>query len=71
MIYRNRTLKGVIIATLFIGVCYVAYKAKYPDYAFRYRLELTLEIDGKPHTGSSVIEVQWITLRPWMLVGGA
>jgi hypothetical protein len=28
--------------------------------AFRYRLQLTLEIDGKPYPGSSVIEVKWI-----------
>jgi hypothetical protein len=60
VIYRNRTLRGVIITVLVIGVSYFTYKVKYPDYTFRYRLELTLEIDGIPYTGSSVIEVQWI-----------
>lgn len=60
MKFHNRILKWIIFAALLIGAPYFAYKARYPDYTFRYRLELTLEVDGRPHTGSSVIEVQWI-----------
>jgi hypothetical protein len=37
-----------------------AVEVKYRDYTFRYRLELTLEVDGKPSTSSCVIEVRWI-----------
>jgi hypothetical protein len=58
--FNSRMLKWIIFAALCIGVPYFAYNLIYPDYTYRYRLELTLELDGKPYTGSSVIEVRWI-----------
>ncbi|WP_334405556.1 hypothetical protein [Bradyrhizobium sp. AZCC 2289] len=36
------------------------YKYKYPDYSYRYRLTVNIEVDGKIHSGSSVIEVKWL-----------
>lgn len=53
-------IKWLAFAGLLVGAAYFAYKLKYPDYVYRYRLELTLEVGGKAHTGSSVIEVRWI-----------
>ena len=31
----------------------------YPTYSHRYRLTIAIEIDGKVHSGSSVIEINW------------
>jgi hypothetical protein len=56
----NRIMKWIACAALFVSIPYLAYKIIYPDYSYRYRLELTLEVDGKPYTGSSVIEVKWV-----------
>jgi hypothetical protein len=53
-------MKGITFIALALGVLYLGFKAVYPDYTYRYRLELTLDVDGKPYTGSSVIEVKWI-----------
>ena len=49
------------LAALLVGFAglYGLYKLTYPDYTYRYRLQLSLEVDGKIHTGSSVIEVTW------------
>jgi hypothetical protein len=60
-----RTL-GIIVASLvtlivlLIGgtIAWVKLVA-YPDYSYRYRLTLSIEAEGKVHTGSSVIEVVW------------
>jgi hypothetical protein len=60
MNFVSRILKRIIFAALCVGVPYFAYKLIYPDYTYRYRLELTLALDGKPYTGSSVIEVRWV-----------
>jgi hypothetical protein len=60
MKFHRRILRWATLAALFIAVSYLTYKLIYPDYTYRYRLELTLEIDGKPYTGSNVIEVRWI-----------
>ena len=35
------------------------YWYKYPNYSYRYRLTVNIEVDGKIHSGSSVIEVKW------------
>jgi hypothetical protein len=56
----HHVMKWIACAALFVSIPYLAYKLVYPDYTYRYRLELTLEVDGKPYTGSSVIEVRWI-----------
>ncbi|MGS7013753.1 hypothetical protein RCI25_29185, partial [Pseudomonas aeruginosa] len=46
-----------LIAILLVGG--LGYKAMFPSYSYRYRLQLAVEVDGKVHTGSSVIEVTW------------
>jgi hypothetical protein len=53
-------MRWLAFIAITLGVTYLGFKAFYPDYTYRYRLELTLEVDGKPYTGSSVIEVKWI-----------
>lgn len=59
-----RTL-GIIFASivafiaLLIGGAIVWWKINYPTYSYRYRLTLAIEIDGKVHAGSSVIEIVW------------
>jgi hypothetical protein len=55
----KRFTRFVIGLAFVLGALYLGYKVKYPDYSYRYRLELTLEVDGKRYTGSSVIEVKW------------
>lgn len=43
---------------LIVGVI-AWWKSAYPTYSYRYRLTIAIEVDGKVHTGSSVIEVAW------------
>jgi hypothetical protein len=42
-----------------IAVAVVIFKSNFYSYSYRYRLHLSLEVGGKVHTGSSVIEVVW------------
>ena len=44
---------------IIIAVAVIAYKMAFPTYSYRYRLHLAVEIEGKVHAGSSVIEVDW------------
>lgn len=46
-------LLAVVVAVL------VIYKANFPSYLYRYRLQISLSVDGQIYTGSSVIEVVW------------
>jgi hypothetical protein len=55
----RRIGKVITYVAVVLAVAYVAFKLKYPDYTYRYRLQLSIEVDGKIHTGSSVIEVVW------------
>jgi hypothetical protein len=43
-----------------VGAFFVWLHFAYPVYSYRYRLTLAVETDGEVHTGSSVIEVQWV-----------
>lgn len=55
-----RTLGIVAVCTAaLIGGAVAWWKINYPTYIYRYRLTIALEVDGKVHTGSSVIEVIW------------
>lgn len=45
---------------LSLGAAIVLYNAIYPTYTYRYRLTISVEVDGQTRTGSSVIEVRWI-----------
>jgi len=49
---------GAVLALVIVALV-VAYKMTFPTYSYRYRLQLTLEMDGKAYPGSSVIEVNW------------
>lgn len=55
-----RTL-GVIVGSIALLVVSIIvwWQIKYPTYSYRYRLTLAIEVDGKVHTGSSVIEIVW------------
>ena len=48
---------------LWVGAAILAvvavYRFVYPDYSWRQKMTLELEVDGKPLTGSSVVEVMW------------
>ncbi len=48
------TVLGMI--TLFV---LLAYKAAFPSATVRYRLTLDADVDGKPASGSGVIEVRY------------
>jgi hypothetical protein len=48
------------VLALLIGAAVIGYRYKHPDYAYRYRLTVNIEVDGKIHSGSSVIEVKWL-----------
>lgn len=58
--FGSTAMKWIIPIAFGIGILFAAYKLNYPDYIYRYRLNLTIEVDGQPRTGSSVIEVRWI-----------
>jgi len=45
------------IAALIILAVVMLYKIKYPTYAYRYRMTVTVEVGGEMRSGSSVIEV--------------
>src|SRR5882762_2177881 len=55
---------GIVVT---VAVCLVALiggaiawlKINYPTFSYRYRLTLSIEIDGKVDTGASIIEIIW------------
>jgi hypothetical protein len=52
-------MKWLAILVALIAAAVVIFKANFYTYSYRYRLQMALSIDGKVHTGSSVIEVTW------------
>src|SRR5262245_37102635 len=52
-------LTALVVLMLSAGALVAGYRYKYPDYTYRYRLTVNIEVDGKIHSGSSVIEVKW------------
>ena len=52
---------GIAIGSvlLFAGILITAYKLQFPDYPYKYRLVLVMQVDGKVYSGTSVIEVVW------------
>jgi hypothetical protein len=48
---------GIAFAIVFVG--YMAFELTFPSESYRYRLQLSLSIDGKIYKGSSVVEVTW------------
>jgi hypothetical protein len=53
-------MRGVGIVALCAVALIVGYNIMFPTYAYRYRLTISLDVDGQIHTGSSVIEVVWV-----------
>lgn len=53
-------LLGLVACGLVIDDSNVWAQFSHPTYIHRYRLTVHIEIDGKVHTGSSVIEVRWV-----------
>jgi putative lipase involved disintegration of autophagic bodies len=49
---------GVVAASV-IGAT-VVWQVAFPTYTHRYRLTVSIEIDGQVHTGSSVIEIAYV-----------
>ena len=56
---KRGCLTTLIVLAFCVGALVVGYKYKYPDYSYRFRLTVNIEVDGKIHSGSSVIEVKW------------
>jgi hypothetical protein len=52
-------MKWLAIVGAIIAVAVVILKLNFRTYIYRYRLQLSLAVDEKVHTGSSVIEVVW------------
>jgi hypothetical protein len=48
-----------IAAAVALACLYAVVNTVYPTYSYRYRLTIGIEIEGRVHTGSSVIEVIW------------
>jgi hypothetical protein len=48
---------GILLALIVAVV--VIYKVNFPTYSYRYRLQVSLSVDDKVYTGSSVIDVVW------------
>jgi len=59
LLMKRGCLTSVVLLVLGIGVLVAGYMYKYPSYTYRYRLTVSIEVDGKMHSGSSVIEVTW------------
>ena len=49
----------VACAAILVAGVFLWLKANYPTYSHRYRLTIAIEVDGRVHTDSSVIEVIW------------
>ena len=56
---KRGCLTTLLVLGLCVGALVAGYWYKYPDYSYRYRLTVNIEVDGKIHSGSSVIEVTW------------
>jgi hypothetical protein len=56
---KRGCLTALVMLGLGVGALVAGYMYKYPNYTYRYRLTVNIEVDGKVHSGSSVIEVTW------------
>lgn len=52
-------MKALFVLALLIGGAFAAWKIAYPSVTVRYRLTLEAEVDGKPVSGSGVIEATY------------
>jgi hypothetical protein len=58
-------MKWLAILIVIVGAAALVVKSNFPTYTYRYRLQLSLAVDGKIHTGSSVIEVSNAVIPSW------
>jgi hypothetical protein len=58
-IMNRGCLTAFVALVLGVGALVAGYMLTYPVYAYRYRLTINIELDGKVHSGSSVIEIGW------------
>src|SRR6266852_2768355 len=56
---KRGCLTALVVLVLGVGALVAGYMYKYPNYTYRYRLTVNIEVDGKVRSGSSVIEVTW------------
>jgi hypothetical protein len=56
---KRGCLTALVVLVFAIGALVAAYMYTYPIYTYRYRLTVNIELDGKVHSGSSVIEIGW------------
>ena len=56
---RRGWVNALVALVVGIAAMVAVYKHFYPTYSYRYRLTVNTEVDGKTHSGSSVIEVTW------------
>jgi hypothetical protein len=56
---KRGCLTVLIVFALCIAALVGCYMYEYPVYAYRYRLTVNIELDGRVHSGSSVIEIGW------------
>jgi hypothetical protein len=55
--------KAAVTVVCLVAACLIAAvvvgRTAFPSYSHRYRLTVSVEVDGEVHSGSSVIEVTW------------
>lgn len=63
-------MKWIAGVAIIIGGLIGLYYLKYPVYSHRYRLTVSIEVEGKVHSGSSIIEIGWQRGPPLGDAGG-
>ncbi len=56
---KRGCITTLVVLLLGAGALVAGYMYKYPNYTYRYRLTVNIEVDGKLRSGSGVIEVTW------------
>lgn len=52
-------MNKLIILVIGLVAAYAAFTLTFPTYSYRYRLQISLSVEDKVYTGSSIIEVTW------------
>jgi hypothetical protein len=55
----RKTLRIIMGVLAVIAVLGLLFKLYFPSYTYRYQMTFEVEVDGRIHSGSSVIEVSW------------
>ncbi len=65
--------KAAVTVVCLVAACLIAAvvvgRTAFPSYSYRYRLTISIALDGQVHTGSSVIEIIW-QAQPVPGIGG-